>query len=63
MRACRLAARLRQPFGALLVTPAPEGRYEAVYTRIVADSLITVRLQENVSLAELLNHVRAIDVL
>ena len=58
-RAYRLAARLRQPFGALLVTLTPEG----VYMRIATDSLITVRFQESVSLADLLDHVRTIDVL
>ena len=58
-RAYRLAARLRQPFGALLVALAPEG----VYTRVAADNLITVQFQKNISLAYLLDHVRTIDVL
>ena len=63
MRAYQLAARLRQPFGALLVTLAPEDRSGMVYTRVAADSLITVQFQEDVSLADLLDHVRTIDVL
>ena len=61
-RARRLVARLRQPFGALLVTLASTGR-RAAYKRVAADSMITVRFQENVSLAELLDNVRTIDVL
>ena len=60
-RAYRLAARLRQPFGALLVTLSPEGRHEKVHMRVAADSLITVQFQENVSLADLLDHARRID--
>ena len=33
------------------------------YRRVAADSIITVQFQENVSLAELLDNVRTIDVL
>ena len=62
-RARRLAARLRQPFGALLVTLASTGRRAVDYRRVAADSMITVRFQENVSLADLLDNVRTIDVL
>ena len=62
-RARRLAARLRQPFGALLVTLASTGRRAVDYRRVAADSMITVQFQENVSLADLLDNVRTIDVL
>ena len=62
-RARRLVARLGQPFGALLVTLASTGRRAVDYRRVAADSLITVRFQENVSLADLLDNVRTIDVL
>jgi hypothetical protein len=64
MRARRLVARLRQPFGALLVALASTGRRRAAdYRRVAADSMITVQFQENVSLADLLDNVRTIDVL
>ena len=59
----RLVARLRQPFGALLVMPAATGRRAVDYRRVAADSMITVQFQENVSLADILNNVRTIDVL
>ena len=63
-RARRLVARLRQQFGALLVTPVESGRLSTSdYRRVAADSLITVRFQENVSLAEILGNVRTLDVL
>jgi len=62
-RARRLVARLGQPFGGLLVTLASTGRRAVDYRRVAADSLITVRFQENVSLADLLDNVRTIDVL
>ena len=59
----RLVARLRQPFGALLVTLASTGRGGVAYKRVAADSVITVQFQEKVSLTELLDNVRTIDVL
>ncbi|KAF8554678.1 WD40 repeat-like protein [Imleria badia] len=62
-RARRLVARLRQPFGALLLTLAATGRRAADYRRVAADSLITVQFQEHVSLADLLDNVRTLDVL
>jgi hypothetical protein len=62
-RARRLVARLRQPFGALLVTLASTGRRVVDYRRVAADSMITVQFQENVSLGDLLDNVRTIDVL
>ena len=61
-RARRLVARLRQPFGALLVRLESMGR-RVVGKRVAADSLITVQFQENVSLADVLDNVRTIDVL
>ncbi|KAF8129810.1 hypothetical protein EV363DRAFT_1417516 [Boletus edulis] len=62
-RARRLVARLRQPFGALLFTPASTDRRAIDYRRVAADSMITVRLQDNVSLAHILKNVRILDVL
>ena len=62
-RARRLVARLGQPFGALLVKLASAGQRAVDYRRVAADSMITVRFQENVSLADLLDNVRTIDVL
>jgi hypothetical protein len=58
----RLVARLRQRFGALLVTLAATGR-AVDYRRVAADSLITVQFRENVSLAEILDNVRVLDIL
>ena len=62
-RARRLVARLRQPFGALLVKLASAGQRTVDYKRVAADSMITVQFQENVSLADILDNVRTIDVL
>jgi hypothetical protein len=62
-RARRFVARLRQPFGALLVTLASTGRRTVDYKRVAAESMITVQFQENVSLADILDNVRTIDVL
>ncbi|KAF8549065.1 hypothetical protein OG21DRAFT_1488841 [Imleria badia] len=58
----RLVARLKQRFGALLVTLATTGR-AVDYRRVAADSLITVQFRENVSLAEILDNVRVLDIL
>jgi hypothetical protein len=63
MRARQLVVRLRQPFGALLVALVSTGRRAVGYKRVAADSMITVQFQENVSLTELLDNVRTIDVL
>ena len=60
-RARRLVARLRQPFGALLLASA--GQRAVDYKRVAADSMITVKLQENVSFADFLENVRTVDVL
>ena len=62
-RARRLVARLRQPFGALLVKLVSTGRRAVDYKRVVADSVVTVQFQANVSLAYILDNVRTIDVL
>ena len=61
-RVRRLVARLRQPFGALLV------RLELMHGRVVgkrmaADSLISVKLEESFPLADVLDNVRVIDIL
>ena len=63
--ALRLIARLRQPFGALLLSPKSEStrRRVEVYKRIAADGEITVQLRENVPLSDVLNNVRILDVL
>ncbi|KAF8120032.1 hypothetical protein EV363DRAFT_1193009 [Boletus edulis] len=63
MGARRLVARLRQPFGALLFTPASMRRRTMDYKRVAADSLITVRFRDNVSLANIVDNVRILDVL
>ena len=62
-RARQLVSRLWQPFGALLFTLASEGRRGMDYRRVAADSLITVQFQESVTLGEILDNARTIDVL
>jgi len=62
-RARRLVAHLRQPFGALLLTLTSTGGRTVDYRRVAADSLITVRFQDNVSLSDILDNVRTLDVL
>ena len=62
-RARRLVARLRQPFGALLIKPASGVQRAVDYKRVAADSMISVHFQQNVSLADLLDNVRTIAVL
>ena len=59
----RLVARLRQPFGALLLTLSREGRRGVDYTRVATDSMITVQFRENISLTEIRDNVRMFDVL
>jgi len=63
MRARRLVARLRQPFGALLVSLASTGGRAVDHKRVASDSMITVQFQENFSLADILDNVRTLDVL
>ena len=57
-RALRLVARLRQPFGALLVAPLARVQYR----RVATDSLIMVRVREETSLTELIDGIRRIDI-
>ena len=62
-QARRLVGRLRQPFGALLVTLAATNRRAMDYRRVAADSLIRVRFQDDVPLADILDNVRTLDIL
>ena len=62
-RALRLITRLRQPFGALLLSVTSRRRRAVVYSRVAADSQITVQFGENVSLSDILDNVRILDVL
>lgn len=57
-RALRFVARLRQPFGALLFEPLSRVEYK----RVATDSLIVVRIREEVSLADLMDNIRTIEV-
>ena len=57
-----LSVHLRQPFGALLLAQKAVDRRIVGYQRVAADILISVRF-ENVSLADILNNVRTLDVL
>ena len=59
----RLAVRLRRPFGALLLAPKVEDRRVVGYQRVAADVLISVRFGEDVSLTDILDNVRTLDVL
>ena len=59
----RLAVRLRQPFGALLLAVVSTRGHALDCRRVAADSLVTVRFQENVSLNDILDNVRTVDVL
>lgn len=54
----RLLARLRQPFGALMFVQMTRVEYK----RVAADSLITVQFREGVSLAQLVDAIRTIEV-
>ena len=62
-QALRTIARLRQPFGALLLTPSP-GSVSA-YRRVAPESLITVQVEEVTPaiLDKLIDSVRVLDVL
>ena len=57
-RALRLLARLRQPFGALLLDPVSRARYR----RVAADSLILVQVHEETTLTELMEGIRMVDI-
>ncbi|KAF8552354.1 hypothetical protein OG21DRAFT_150336 [Imleria badia] len=63
MRSLQVIARLRQPFGALLLTPHLGN--VAAYRRVAAESLITVQVEEITPtiLHKLVNSVRTLDVL
>ena len=57
-RALRLVARLRQPFGALLLAPLARVQYR----RVATDSLIMVRIREGTSLTDLIDGIRTVDI-
>ncbi|KAF8125250.1 hypothetical protein EV363DRAFT_636407 [Boletus edulis] len=59
--ALQLIARLRQPFGALLLTST--GQDVVGYRRVTSESLITVQVQEVTPLDNLIDCVRTLDVL
>ena len=61
-RARRLVQHLRQPFGAILLALTPSG-VRTDYKRVAADTLIKVQFEENVSLTDILDNVRTLDVL
>ena len=63
MRVLEFVARLRQPFGALLLTTTRQNMDE--YRRVGTESLITVQVEEitPVILDKLMNNVRILDVL
>ena len=63
VRASQVIARLRQPFGALLLTPHLDN--VAAYRRVAAESLITVQVEEitPTMLNKLIDSVRTLDVL
>ena len=63
MRALQVIARLRQPFGALLL--APNLGNVAAFRRVAAESLITVQVEDitPAMLNKLVNSVRILDVL
>ncbi|KAF8551893.1 hypothetical protein OG21DRAFT_217664 [Imleria badia] len=63
MRALQVIARLRQPFGALLLTPNPGN--VAAYRRVASESLITVQVEviTPAILNKLVDSVRILDVL
>ena len=57
-RALRLIARLRQPFGALLLETVGHARYR----RIAADCLIMAQVREETSLTELIDGITTVDI-
>ncbi|KAF8553582.1 hypothetical protein OG21DRAFT_1604034 [Imleria badia] len=64
MLALQVIARLTRPFGALLLTP--DRSLGAVYKRVAAESLITVRVAEEITpeiLDKLIRNVHTLDVL
>ena len=61
-RARRLVAHLRQPFGAILLALTTSG-VRTDYKRVTADTLVRVQFEANVSLTDILDNVRTLDVL
>ena len=63
IRALQVVARLRQPFGALLLTP--NRRNVAAYRRVATETLIIAQVEEitPTTLNELVDSVRTLDVL
>ena len=63
MRALQVIARLRQPFGALLLTP--NTGHVAAYRRVAAESLIIVQVEDITPalLNKLVESIRVLDVL
>ena len=57
-RVLRLVARLRQPFGALLLEPVSRMRYR----RVAADCLIMAQVREEMSLTELIDGITTVDI-
>lgn len=57
-QALRHLARLRQPFGALLLEPLSRARYR----RVAADCLIIVQVRSEASLTELMGGIRSVDI-
>ena len=57
-RALRLIARLRQPFGALLLEMVGHARYR----RVAADCLIMAQVQEEALLTELIDSITTVDI-
>ena len=53
-----LLARLRQPFGALLLETVAHARYR----RVAADCLITAQVREETSLTELIDGITTVDI-
>ncbi|KAF8125299.1 hypothetical protein EV363DRAFT_1351316 [Boletus edulis] len=59
--ALQLIARLRQPFGALLLTSTHQD--VVGYRRVASESIITVQIQEDTPLDDLIDSMRILDVL
>ena len=57
-RALRLIARLRQPFGALLLETVAHARYR----RVATDCLIMAQVREETSLTELIDGITMVDI-
>ena len=57
-QALRFVARLRQPFGALLFEPLSR----IAYRRVATDSLIIAQIHKEVSLTELIDDIRIIEI-